>query len=528
MMKKKVNTSGLCLLSLFMMASVVMMADPPYCKADLLLPIDIKPNDARNIINMRSHGNIPVAILGNPTFDVVNFVDRTSLTFGASGDEPSLDPSRFGVRDVNRDNLPDLICYFEIQLIGFTSGDTVGILKGMLLDGNPFQGEDSVIIRGGAEGREDFVLLSSVTVDGGSNGDDQPRGLALDEDGNVYVTGYVSVPGQGKNIWLAKYDSDLVLLDSITIDGLANGDDEGYTIALDGNGYLYVIGYMTEEDEDHNVWLAKFDTDLVPQGQITENGSNDSTDDGYGILYDGAGYLYVAGTLTQTDEGNNIWIAKYNTNLVLQTSTILNGPGNGTDKGRFLALDGNGNLFVSGSATPLSSRYAIWLGKFDIDLNLQDDLIIEGTGTGEDKGYGLVFDGIDTLYVTGTMTESTEGYNIWLAKYDTDLNPIRSITLNDPVDGEDVSYSIVLDDDRYIYQIGDYTEAVGGTNIWIARYNKNLQLRSYITIDGPAGGYDSGFGVIRGIDRDIYVTGIISDAVEGPNIWIARYRVSRR
>ncbi len=526
-MRKNGNPAGLCLLCFFLMSSIAMMADPPFCNADLLLPIDIKPNDARNIINMRSHGNIPVAILGNPTFDVVNFVDRASLTFGASGDELSLDPSRFGVRDVNRDGLPDLICYFETQLTAFTSGSTVGILKGMLLDGNPFQGEDFVIVRGGAAGREDFALVSSVTVDGGSNGDDQPRGLALDEDGNVYVTGYFSVPGQGKNIWLAKYDPDLVLLDSITIDGSANGDDEGYTIALDGNGYLYVIGYMTETDEDHNVWLAKFDTDLVLQKQVTVDDS-DSTDDGYGILFDGAGYLYVAGTLTQTDEGYNIWIAKYDTELVLQTSRTLNGPGNGTDKGRFLALDGNGNLFVSGSATPLSSRYAIWLGKFDTDLNLQDDLILEGTGTGEDKGYGIVFDGIDTLFITGTMTENAEDYNIWLAKYDTDLNLIRSITLNGPVDGEDVSYSIALDDDRDIYQIGDYTEAVGGTNIWIARYNTNLQLRSYITVNGPAGGYDTGFGIIRGSGRDIYVTGVVSDTVEGPNIWIARYRVSRR
>ena len=505
-MRKKGNTAGLSLLCLFMMGSIAIIADPPLCNADLLLPIDIKPNDTRNIINMRSHGNIPVAILGSPTFDVVNFVDRTSLTFGASGDEPSLDPSRFGVRDVNRDDLPDLICYFETQLSGFMSGDTMGILKGMLLDGNPFQGEDSVTIRGGARGREDFVLVSSVTVDGGSNGNDEPRGLVLDQDGNIIVAGYVSVPGQGKDIWLAKYDSNLVLLDSITIDGPASGDDEGYTIALDGSGYFYVIGYMTETGEDHNIWLAKFDTDLVLQRQITVNGSENSTDDGYGILFDGAGYLYVAGTLTETGEGYNIWIAKYDTDLVLQTSTTLNGPGNSTDKGRFLALDGNGNLFVSGSATPLSSRYSIWLGKFDTDLNLQDDLIIEGTGTGEDKGYGIVFNGIDTLYVTGTMTESAQSYNIWLAKFDTDLNLIRSITLNDPVDGEDVSYSIDMDDDRYIYQTGDFTEAAGGTNIWIARYSTNLQLRSYITVDGPASGYDTGCGIIRGSGRDIYVT----------------------
>ncbi|UCH00969.1 MAG: SBBP repeat-containing protein, partial [Deltaproteobacteria bacterium] len=166
----------------------------------------------------------------------------------------------------------------------------------------------------GDGGTDAFTIVSSISVDGGANEADEARGIALDEDGNLYATGYVTVNGN-RNIWLAKYDANLILQESIVVDGPANGEDVGYVIALDGSGYVYVVGYMTETGEGHNIWLAKYDTDLILQKQITVNGSANDTDEGYGILFDGSGTLYVTGTLTEPGEGYNIWIAKYDMDL---------------------------------------------------------------------------------------------------------------------------------------------------------------------------------------------------------------------
>ncbi len=376
--------------------------------------------------------------------------------------------------------------------------------------------------------RNQFELLKTETVDGGDNLDDEARGISVDSSGNVFVTGYVTVAGRGRDIWLARYDRDLVLQDSVTVDGPASGDDEGYTVAFDGSGNVFVVGYMTEPGEGHNVWLGTFDADLDLVDSITVKGSANNDDDGYGILHDPiSGNLYVAGTLRETGEGSNIWLAIYNTDLDQIDAITMNGPvGDDTDKARFMTFDDTRHLFVSGSMTQAGTDYDIWIGKFEDDLDFVDQVVVAGPTADEDKGYGIVFDGSDAIFVTGTMIEPNESYNIWLAKYDTDLNLIEDLTINGPEDGEDVAYVMVMDQLGGLYHTGVLTEAAGGSNIWLARFGQALNLDAWITVDGPASGYDSGIGLAAGIRHDLYVSAIVSDPVRGLDIWIGRFDVS--
>ena len=97
-----------------------------------------------------------------------------------------------------------------------------------------------------------FDFLKAITIDGGYNLGDEARGVSVDSSGNIFLAGYITVPGQGRDIFLARYNEDLVEQDSVTVNGPAFGDDEGYVMAFDGAGYLYLVGYMTEADEGHN------------------------------------------------------------------------------------------------------------------------------------------------------------------------------------------------------------------------------------------------------------------------------------
>lgn len=110
----------------------------------LPVSIDIKPGTSDNVINIKNKGKIPVAILSSITFDAPNEVDKTSLTFGRTGNEASL--ASCDAQDVNGDGLLDLICSFYTSLTGFQVSDTLGFLKGLTVEGVQVEGSDAVRI----------------------------------------------------------------------------------------------------------------------------------------------------------------------------------------------------------------------------------------------------------------------------------------------------------------------------------------------------------------------------------------------
>lgn len=112
--------------------------------APLVQPIniDIKPGTDRIArLNPKSKGDIAVALLSSDTFDAMK-VDRASLTFGATGDEQSLERCAKRGHNVDRreNRLPDLICQFDIRKAGFDESHEEGVLRGTI-DGRPFEGK---------------------------------------------------------------------------------------------------------------------------------------------------------------------------------------------------------------------------------------------------------------------------------------------------------------------------------------------------------------------------------------------------
>jgi hypothetical protein len=104
--------------------------------------LDIKPGSDPNSINPSLAGDLPVAILGSASFDVMD-VDVTTLAFGP--DRASLDHSHGPhFEDSNGDGLNDLVAHFRIEDAGIEFGDLEACIIGDLLDGTPFEGCDAI------------------------------------------------------------------------------------------------------------------------------------------------------------------------------------------------------------------------------------------------------------------------------------------------------------------------------------------------------------------------------------------------
>jgi hypothetical protein len=110
----------------------------------LRVAIDIKPGDLSNVINLNSHGKIPVAILSSAGFDA-RTVDPLTVTVGAA--PVALRPNGrpfASLEDVNADRRVDLLVHVNTDELALAASATRAELCGKTVSGTGLEGTDTV------------------------------------------------------------------------------------------------------------------------------------------------------------------------------------------------------------------------------------------------------------------------------------------------------------------------------------------------------------------------------------------------
>ena len=142
--------------------------------------------------------------------------------------------------------------------------------------------------------------------------------IAVDGTSYCYITGYSNeLLGAGNDILVVKYDAqtgDTVW--TSVLNGIANGDDEGYKVVSDINHYAYVAGRISNSNNSYTPVLVKYNdsTGGVEWQRTYYLDSVRSDGKALGIVLDNSNNIYVTGYCTNSDSVALLITLKYDNN----------------------------------------------------------------------------------------------------------------------------------------------------------------------------------------------------------------------
>ena len=345
----------------------------------------------------------------------------------------------------------------------------------------------------------------------GGSGDDAGFDIAVNSEGSVYVTGSTS----STNFPQMNAAQPI----------FGGGTQDAFVAKLNPSGSALVYStYFGGSGNDAGFGIA---TDIVSNAYIT--GSTDSTE---------------LTTLT----GSNAFVAKLNAAGNQRTYLAILG-GNGDDVGFSVAVDSGGSAYISGSTdstnfttvNPLQPQIGGSQDAFVAKLNPTGSSLTYSTyfgGSGSDSGFDIAVDSNGNAYVTGSTNSpefsTLDGTNVFVTKLSASGSE-RSYFAILGGSGDDAGFSIALDNAANAYVSGsssstNFTIAnplqsnIGGSqDAFIAKLNPTGSSLNYSTFLG-GGGNDAGFGIAVDNESIAYVTGltnsnnfIISSALQPAN-----------
>jgi hypothetical protein len=197
----------------------------------------------------------------------------------------------------------------------------------------------------GAQGvREAWV----ARYNGPGNGTDYATALAVDSQGNVYVTGWSWGSGTNYDYATVKYDANGNELWVRRYNGPGNSGDAAYALAVDSQGNVYVTGRSIGSGTGFDYATIKYDANGNELWVRRYNSPGNGGDAALALAVDSQGNVYVTGVSEGSGTGRDYATIKYDANGTQLWVRRYNGPGNSEDVARALAVDRQGNVYVTG------------------------------------------------------------------------------------------------------------------------------------------------------------------------------------
>src|SRR4030042_796577 len=201
--------------------------------------------------------------------------------------------------------------------------------------------------------------------DGPANYTDKANAITMDDDGNVYVTGESKGSGGYLDYATIKYDAIGNHLWGARDDGPGHSDDRAHGIALDRYGNTYVTGESKGNGTSLDYATIKYGSSGNQLWVKRYNGLANYHDSAYAIAVDINGNVYITGESKGSGTCLDYLTIKYNTNGTELWTKRSNSPANYDDSAYAIALDGSGNVYVTGKSRVSTNHFDYLTIKYD-------------------------------------------------------------------------------------------------------------------------------------------------------------------
>ncbi len=189
---------------------------------------------------------------------------------------------------------------WESRYNGTNNGDDIAYAAGVDKEGNLY----ITGISDGSGTFGDYTTIKYTTngdtlwvrrYNGTANDYDQPSALIVDDSGNVYVTGESVGSGTSSDYLTIKYSPSGDTLWVRRYNGTGNGPDGATVLALDDNNNVYVTGFAWSSDFSYDYATVKYSPDGNLIWAIYYNGPGNGYDRATDLTVKGHRTVYVTG-----------------------------------------------------------------------------------------------------------------------------------------------------------------------------------------------------------------------------------------
>jgi len=363
----------------------------------------------------------------------------------------------------------------------------------------------------GAARAQDTVWVRRY--DGTGFSEDIPTALAVDSSGCVYVTGQsygmgnagydfvtIKYSPQGDSLWCKRWN------------GPGEGDDRPQTIALDRWGNVYVTGWTGEGGIYYNYETVKYRLNGDTAWTRAYDGPAGSDDYGRALVLDTqgnpivTGWSYVVGSTSSFD----IVTLKYDTNGTVAWSADYDGPGHGYDRPQAMIRDDSDQVYITGTSSDMSTGYDFITLKYDAQLQLLWARRYTGMGgSRDDLARAIARGSSGNLYVSGYSLTDTIGYNFATLKYSPAGDTLWARRYHHPSTGDNYVTGMALDGAENVLVTG-YVVRPGNPptmDYLTVKYDSSGNFLWARIYNGPWGGNDEPNAIAVDRQGDVLVTG---------------------